>query len=80
MNTNPFVSIIILSYNGAAYLENCLDSVENQDYPRDRFEIIVADNGSTDNSVNLLKTKYKDAITLLEYGTNTVLQKETISP
>jgi len=70
MNANPLVSVIILSYNGVAYLENCLDSVENQDYPRDRFEIVVADNGSTDDSVSLLKRRYEDAIVLLEYGTN----------
>jgi len=70
MNGHPLVSIIILSYNGMSYLENCLDSIENQDYPQDKREIIVADNGSTDNSVSLLKTKYKDAVTLLEYGIN----------
>jgi len=52
-----------------SYLKNCLDSVLDQDYPRDRFEIIVADNGSTDDSVNFLRANYSD-ICIIEYGTN----------
>ena len=70
MKKSPFVSVIILSYNGSAYLENCLNSVLDQDYPKQDCEIIVADNGSTDNSVSLLKSKYQKNIVLLEFGTN----------
>jgi GT2 family glycosyltransferase len=42
----PFVSVIVPTYNRADELRRCLDSLVAQDYPRDRFEVIVADDGS----------------------------------
>ncbi|MEW5955851.1 MAG: glycosyltransferase [Candidatus Micrarchaeota archaeon] len=44
----PFVSVIIPAYNEEKYLGTALDSILQQDFPRNRFEIIVADNKSTD--------------------------------
>jgi len=44
--TAPFVSVIVPHYNQRALLERCLDALEAQDYPRARFEIIVADNAT----------------------------------
>ena len=55
MSRPPFVSVIILNRNGKEYLEDCLPSVEGQVYPRDRLEIIVVDNGSTDDSVSYIR-------------------------
>lgn len=46
----PKVSVIIPSYNRAKMLGITIESFVNQDYPRDRFEIIIADNNSTDNT------------------------------
>jgi succinoglycan biosynthesis protein ExoA len=46
----PFVSVVIPVYNEERYIEACLDSVFEQDYPRDRYEVIVADGGSTDRT------------------------------
>ncbi|MCX5833743.1 MAG: glycosyltransferase [Deltaproteobacteria bacterium] len=43
-------SIIIPVYNGAEHLEACLTAILNQDYPRDQYEIIVVNDGSTDGS------------------------------
>ena len=42
-----FVSIIISNYNGAHRLRDCLVSLKSVDYPKDSFEVIVFDNGST---------------------------------
>lgn len=50
----PLVSIIILNYNGQKFLKNCLKSVLDSDY--DNFEIILVDNGSTDNSIEVAKS------------------------
>jgi len=47
------ISIIIPVFNGAKYIKKCLDSLLNQELkPR---EIIVVDNGSTDDDGRLLK-------------------------
>ena len=42
----PFFSIIIPTYSRAAQLAACLEAIARLDYPRDRFEIIVVDDGS----------------------------------
>lgn len=52
----PFVSIVIPVLNGERYINQCISSLRGQDYSKDHFEVIVVDNGSTDNSVKLLKS------------------------
>lgn len=49
----PKISIIIVTYNAAAYLQNCLDSIYRQKYPS--IEIIVMDAESTDGTADILK-------------------------
>ena len=51
------VSVIILNWNGKALLEEFLPSVM-ANTPLDIAEVVVADNGSTDGSVDMLKEKY----------------------
>ena len=48
----PFVSVIIVNYNYAAYLEAAVDSVFQQTY--DRVECVLLDNGSTDDSATVI--------------------------
>jgi hypothetical protein len=52
----PLVSIVILNYNGASYLEKFLPSVLTTQY--ENYEVVVADNGSSDNSISLVKEKF----------------------
>ena len=52
-NKEILVSVIIPVYNAALFLDQCLDSVVNQTL-RD-IEIICVDDGSTDNSVDIIK-------------------------
>ena len=57
----PFVSVIIPVYNEEKYLDLCLKSINENTYPRGSFEIIVVDNGSDDNSVDIAR-KYTDKV------------------
>ncbi len=49
----PFFSIIVPTFSRPAQLAACLHSLASLDYPRDRFEVIVVDDGSQDRSENL---------------------------
>ncbi|MDQ2959656.1 MAG: glycosyltransferase family 2 protein [Candidatus Dormibacteraeota bacterium] len=44
------MSVVIPVYNEAEHIGACLSSVLDQDYPADRYEVIVADGGSTDRT------------------------------
>jgi len=46
----PTVSIIVPVYNGSGTITACLKSLLQQDYPADHYEILVVENGSTDNT------------------------------
>ena len=50
----PFVSVIIAARNEIAHLPALLEGLRQQDYPPDRFEVIVADDRSTDGTGALL--------------------------
>ena len=49
----PAISVIIPMYNAEKYIEQCLDSVLSQTFKN--FEVIVADDCSTDHSVELVE-------------------------
>ena len=51
------ISIVLPVYNAERYLDECLNSILGQTYPN--FELIVVNDGSTDNSVDVIN-KYKD--------------------
>jgi len=60
MKDKPFVSIIIVNYNGRPHLENCLTSLKTIDY--DNHEIILVDNNSSDSSIEFVKNNYPEII------------------
>ena len=47
----PLVSFIVTSYNYEKFLYKTLESIKNQSYKN--FEIIIVDDASSDNSVNI---------------------------
>ena len=61
--TEPLVSVIIPNYNYANYIVDSIESVINQSYRN--VEIIVVDDGSTDNSVEVIE-KYGKSVTLIQ--------------
>jgi len=51
MKTEPFVSTILVNFNGKRYTQACIESLRKMNYKN--YEIIVVDNGSTDGSKEL---------------------------
>lgn len=65
--SNPLVHILVLNYNGAKDTIECVKSLNNIKY--DNYEIVVIDNKSTDNSLEILE-KYKSYYTLIKSEEN----------
>lgn len=63
----PLVSIIILNWNGQEFIEDCLNSVLHSTCKP--VEIIVVDNGSTDNSIKIIKS-YQNSVILIAHTKN----------
>jgi len=57
---NPMVSVIIVNYNGKNHLEKCLESLMKVDY--EKYEVILVDNNSTDDSIEFVKNVYPSVI------------------
>ena len=54
------VFLIILNWNGGEMTVNCLRSLEGIETREMDVKVVVVDNGSTDNSVERIKERYKD--------------------
>src|SRR5580698_1509778 len=50
-----FFSFVIPAHNEEKYIENTLEHLRRMDYPADKFEVIVVENGSTDRTLELAK-------------------------
>ncbi len=48
-------SIVIPAYNAEKYIHHCLDSVVNQDFPADQYEVIVVDDCSPDHQNDIIE-------------------------
>jgi len=71
----PLISLPIVNYNGAKFLKQCLTSVLSADYPK--LEVIFFDNGSSDDSVDLVRKIFSDNphLTIIENSRNIGLAK-----
>ncbi|MBR7033787.1 MAG: glycosyltransferase family 2 protein [Clostridia bacterium] len=58
---NPFVSAMIVVRNEENRIAKCIDSLLRQDYPVDRYEIIVVDGESTDGTLDVVKERIESA-------------------
>lgn len=63
----PLLSIIIPHYNGAHHLPVCFNALRGQTYPH--LEIILADNGSSDESLALTRRDFPE-VKIVEFGYN----------
>lgn len=58
LNSLPLVSVITVNYNGKIYLKNLFESLSLLDYPKDKIQIIMVDNASSDDSVRFTQENF----------------------
>lgn len=68
MQTAPDFSVLIVNFNGGAYVQGALDSLKRQTHRA--FEVILLDNASGDGSVDALDTSGLPAFRLMREGEN----------
>jgi GT2 family glycosyltransferase/protoporphyrinogen oxidase len=66
LDRDPVVWAVILAYNNVADTHECLDSLQQTTYP---LQIVLVDNGSTDDTPNLTRAKYPH-VHVIENGEN----------
>jgi cellulose synthase/poly-beta-1,6-N-acetylglucosamine synthase-like glycosyltransferase len=54
-NNLPTVTVIIPALNSQKTIKRCIDSIRKIEYPKDKLDIIVVDNGSSDKTVEIVK-------------------------
>ena len=62
-------SIIVPTFNEVENISKCLNSILNQDFPREKFEVIVVDNGSKDHTLETA-SKFSEIYTYHKPGIN----------
>jgi O-antigen biosynthesis protein len=67
MSKLPAVTVIILNWNGGAYLPACLAALLGLDYPD--YRVVVVDNGSSDSSPEMVRRRFPQ-VELIENGCN----------
>lgn len=60
---NPIISVIMPVYNEGKFIDECLNSLTKQDSPKESFEVLIADGGSTDNTLKIIK-KYQNKLNI----------------
>jgi GT2 family glycosyltransferase len=68
--TFPEISVSIVNLNGEKYLKECLESLNELNYPQDKLEIIIVDNGSTDSSLDIIRSDFPQ-VKIIENDRNT---------
>ena len=51
----PLITVLITTYNYGEYIEDAIDSVVAQEFPQDQVQIVVVDDGSTDDTIERVK-------------------------
>ncbi len=63
----PKISVVVATYNGAHYIYKCLNALLLQNYPKDKFEVLVVIDGSKDKTLEYAK---KYPVRIIDLGKN----------
>jgi GT2 family glycosyltransferase len=58
----PRVRVVVLNYDGGEMTLRCLDGLRRLDYPHDRLDVVLVDNGSIDGIVDRVRAEYPEVI------------------
>jgi cellulose synthase/poly-beta-1,6-N-acetylglucosamine synthase-like glycosyltransferase len=72
---SPLITVLIAAYNEEKNLPNCLDSIVSQDFPKDKYEILVVDNNSSDKTVEIAKKYGARVVTESRQGNTFAVSK-----
>ena len=67
-----WASVVLINYNGRDYIEKCIGSLLQSDYPY--YDVILVDNGSTDDSMDLIAS-FRDRLTIIRNPRNDLSSK-----
>ena len=65
----PGFSFVIPTYNSGVKIRRCLESIRSQDYPQDKVQLLIADGGSTDGTIDITR----------EYGARIVANPDRLA-
>jgi cellulose synthase/poly-beta-1,6-N-acetylglucosamine synthase-like glycosyltransferase len=75
----PVVSLIVAAHDEEEVIEGKVENALGLDYPRDRLELIVASDGSTDRTVELARAAGADLVLELDRGGKVVAQNSAVA-
>ena len=75
----PSITLIICAYNEEKNIENKLQNVKELDYPHEKIQVILVDDGSNDNTVNIAKGFNYVNIISLERSGKTAAQNKAVN-
>ena len=64
----PIVTVFMAAYNAAQFIEKSIQSILNQTF--NDFELLIVDDGSTDNTLEIIRSFTDDRITIIENKIN----------
>jgi len=67
--SQPIASVVVVNYNDSEYIPGCLASLLDQDMPEGDYEIVFADNGSSDGSPDVVRSRFP-TVRLIEFDRN----------
>jgi len=73
MNKKPKLTVLMPVYNAEKYLNEAIESILNQTFSD--FEFLIINDGSTDNSINIIKNYSDPRIILIDHETNEIYMK-----
>ena len=65
----PYISVVVPAYNEQMHIAECLESILNLDYPREKLQLIAVNDGSTDDTLKEMM-RFKDKATVIDLKEN----------